>query len=54
MSPMHFLALQRSQTGVSKKVLCETLRHIERDGLVTARGGLNVRLALEAVRRPRN
>ena len=37
MTPMHFLALQRSQTGVSKKVLCETLRHLERDGLVTRR-----------------
>jgi DNA-binding HxlR family transcriptional regulator len=37
MSPMHFLALQRSVTGVSKKVLCETLRHLERDGLVTRR-----------------
>src|SRR6476469_4189121 len=37
MSPMHFLALQRSQAGVSKKVLCETLRHLERDGLVTRR-----------------
>ena len=37
MTPMHFLALQRSQAGVSKKVLCETLRHLERDGLVTRR-----------------
>jgi len=37
MTPMHFLALQRSQGGVSKKVLCETLRHLERDGLVTRR-----------------
>ena len=37
MTPMHFLALQRSLTGVSKKVLCETLRHLERDGLVTRR-----------------
>jgi len=37
MSPMHFLALHRSMTGVSKKILCETLRHLERDGLVTRR-----------------
>ena len=37
MSPMHFLALQRSLTGVSKKVLNETLQHLERDGLVTRR-----------------
>ena len=37
MSPMHFLALQRSLGGVSKKVLAETLRRLERDGLVTRR-----------------
>lgn len=37
LSPMHFLALQRSLGGVSKKVLTETLRHLERDGLITRR-----------------
>jgi DNA-binding HxlR family transcriptional regulator len=37
MTPMHFLALQRSQPGVSKKVLSERLRHLERDGLVIRR-----------------
>ena len=41
MSPMHFLALQRSLKDVSKKVLCETLRHLERDGLVTRRPELH-------------
>jgi DNA-binding HxlR family transcriptional regulator len=34
---MHFLALQRSIDGVSKKMLTQTLRHLERDGLVTRR-----------------
>ena len=42
MTPMHFLALQRSQVGVSKKVLCQTLRHLERDGLVTRRPEISV------------
>lgn len=37
MSPMHYLALQRSLGGVSKKVLTQTLRRLERDGLVTRR-----------------
>lgn len=41
MSPMHFLALQRSLDGVSKKVLTETLRRLERDGLVTRRPELH-------------
>jgi DNA-binding HxlR family transcriptional regulator len=35
--PTHFLALQRSLGGISKKVLTETLRRLERDGLVTRR-----------------
>jgi DNA-binding HxlR family transcriptional regulator len=35
--PTHFLALQRRLGGISKKVLTETLRRLERDGLVTRR-----------------
>ena len=32
--PMHFLALQRSLVAISKKVLSDVLRKLERDGLV--------------------
>ncbi len=31
---MHFLALQRSLGAISKKVLSDVLRKLERDGLV--------------------
>ena len=41
LTPMHFLALQRSIEGISRKMLTETLRNLERDGLVTRRPDLH-------------
>jgi DNA-binding HxlR family transcriptional regulator len=52
MSPMHFLALQRNVAGISRKMLAETLRHLERDGLVTRRpdpGGPAVEYSLSGL-----
>ena len=36
-APTHFLALQRTLDGISRKVLTQTLRRLERDGLVNRR-----------------
>jgi DNA-binding HxlR family transcriptional regulator len=41
MTPMTFLALQRALAPVSRKMLTETLRHLERDGLVARRPELH-------------
>jgi DNA-binding HxlR family transcriptional regulator len=38
---MHYLALHRSIDGISKKVLTQTLRRLERDGPVTRRPALH-------------
>jgi DNA-binding HxlR family transcriptional regulator len=51
--PLRFGALQRRQEGVSQKVLSQTLRNLESDGLLTrqvvARRPLNVTYTLTAL-----